>query len=66
MTSPQPPSALPKPECFYHKFSGGQQCQNVAVFVSCGLHNIVDGWTWCLDHPPAKEFRALLAQVNHV
>jgi len=48
-------------ECYFHKFAGGPQCQEPAVYASAHLGNIVDGWTWCIYHPPGKDFRVLIA-----
>jgi hypothetical protein len=42
--------------CFHHRFLD-DPCPEPAVYVSCGLGNLVDGWTWCINHPPSKDFR---------
>lgn len=48
-------------ECYFRKFlADGTQCQEPAVYATAGLGNLADGWTWCLQHSPAKEFRRIL------
>lgn len=34
-----------------------EPCSNKAVWKSVGLGNIVDGWTWCYQHAPSKDYR---------
>ena len=48
-------------ECYHNKFSAsGGQCSEPAVWMSAHLHNIIDGWTWCIQHAPHPDFRTMV------
>ena len=52
-------------ECYHNRFHpnlDGQHppCRELAVYRSNGLGNLVDEWTWCVQHPPHKNYRVVL------